>query len=45
VINTGTGGQAANDGWTGANAAVYGGLVLLASGGALLMRRRADQAR
>jgi hypothetical protein len=45
VINTGTGGQAANDGWTGANAAVYGALVLLASGGALIMRRRADQVR
>ena len=45
VINTGTGGQAANDGWTGTNAAVYGALVLLASGGALIMRRRADQAR
>jgi hypothetical protein len=45
VINTGTGGQAADDGWTGASVAVCGALALLASGGALIMRRRADRAR
>jgi hypothetical protein len=45
VINTGTGGQAADDGWAGTSVAVCGALVLLTSGGALFMRRRADRAR
>jgi hypothetical protein len=46
VINTGTGGQAADRGWTGTAVAVCGALVLLASGGALIRtRRRADTTR
>jgi hypothetical protein len=46
VINTGSGGQAADHWSTGTTVAVCGALVLLASGGALFMaRRRAIRAR
>jgi hypothetical protein len=42
VINTGTGGQAADGGWTGIGVTVAGALVLLVSGGALIARRRTN---
>jgi CHRD domain len=42
VINTGSGGQAADGGRTGIGVTVAGALVLLASGGALIARRRAN---
>jgi hypothetical protein len=46
VINTGTGGQAADNGWAGTAVTVCGALLLFASGGALITaRRRADRAR
>jgi hypothetical protein len=46
VINTGTGGQAADHGWAATTVTVVGALVLLASGGALFVaRRQAGRAR
>jgi hypothetical protein len=40
VINTGTGGQAADDGWAAGAVTVLGALVLVASGGTLIVARR-----
>jgi hypothetical protein len=40
VINTGTGGQAADQGWAGIAITACGALVLVASGGALVAARR-----
>lgn len=46
VINTGTGGQAADAGWSGIAVTVSGALVLIVSAGALIRaRRRADRTR
>jgi CHRD domain-containing protein len=46
MINTGTGGQAADQGWAGITITVLGALVFLASSGALIAaRRRTDRPR